>query len=142
MTFNYVNLAQQLEVIGHNITSQAILNNDTATLRDLKVECGDAMDYCLMVVQQRPDYDVWAEAFKRYIGNSRFNAMDKTGQYTKIVEEMSSESFDLKQYYMQVIVPAFDFPVQEGSREANDVMFDTLIDSSIQARRRLMHAVN
>ena len=123
-------------VIGAKVMEQIIANNDVDAIRELRQGVIEAYEALIELTASKPDYPAWHAAFIKINRASPFNALDKTGEYAKLADQL--EAIDATGYYFEHVMPMMKEGVQAIIAERDNVIgtYDAVIETLIDNRRR------
>lgn len=89
--------------LGARLVTDAIAAGDTEFFRKFRDLTVNLYDTIIDICNKKADFPEWYAAFMKANVESPLHELDKTGEFTRIVEQL--KDLDMSGYYFQEIVP-------------------------------------
>lgn len=99
----FESLNAKIATLGAEMGTKFVADRDLATIKLLRDDAEALYNNIIDMVAKRVDYPTWYSNFVSTNLNNRYHALDKTGEFTRAVDEVLK--LDATGYYFNVIMP-------------------------------------
>lgn len=99
----FESLNAKIATLGAEMGAKFVADRDLAAIKLLRDEAEALYNNVIDMVVKKVDYPTWYSNFVNMNLNNRYHALDTTGEFTRVVDEVLK--LDATGYYFNVIMP-------------------------------------